>query len=372
MPRDYYDILSVSRDCSQEEIKKAFRKLALKYHPDRNKGQPEAEKKFKEAATAYEVLGDPKKRAQYDQFGHEGVRSRFGAGGFHNVQDIFSSFQDIFSQGGGDFFGRGGSGGGGLDSLFSSVFSSSGGSYQSVQGADLRYYVDLTLKEVLTGVQKDIRYEVERNCQTCKGSGARSGSGKKTCSECRGSGRLTKRQGFFSFSSTCPTCHGEGQVVESPCGACFGTGRRTKQEQLKVPIPPGVSTGHRLRCSQKGESGYRGGSPGDLYVEIRVQDNPLFARRDSDLVGSIKISYLDAILGTQKTVPTLQEKKEITIPKGTQPGDVIVCKKEGLPDLRTKKRGNLLYQVQVELPKKIKRKEEDLLKEIAKIRGESF
>ncbi len=368
MPRDYYEVLSVSRNSSQEDIKKAFRKLALKYHPDRNKGAT-AEQKFKEAAAAYEVLGDAKKRAQYDQFGHEGVSSRFGTGGFQNVnvQDIFSSFQDIFS--GGDFFSS--SGGGGLGSIFGSQVFSSSTSHRSAQrGSDLRYYMDMSLKEVLTGVEKNISYTVDRNCNTCKGSGAKAGTSTTTCTECRGSGRLTKRQGFFAFSSTCPTCHGEGQVIKSPCGVCFGTGRRKQKEKLKIQIPPGVDTGRRLRLSQKGESGYKGGPPGDLYVEIRVQDNPLFERRDSDLISVIKISYLQALLGAKKSAPTLEGHREITIPKGTQFGDLIVCKKEGLPDLYKKKRGDLLYQVQVDLPKKLKKKEEALLQEIAKLKGE--
>lgn len=363
MQKDYYEILSVPRNCSQEDIKKAFRKMAFKYHPDRNKGRPEVEAKFKEAAAAYEVLSDPKKRAQYDQFGHEGVQSRFGRGGFQNIDDIFSSFQDIFGQS--DFFGS--SMGGGFGSLFGDgTFSTT----RSVErGADLRYYMNVTLKEVLKGVEKEIRYEVERSCGTCDGSGARYGTGKKTCSECRGSGRLTKRQGFFAFSSTCPTCQGEGQIIESPCGVCFGTGRKKQKEQLKVQIPPGVETGRRLRVSQKGESGYRGGPPGDLYVEICVKEDPLFIRKGSNLIGVVKISYLQALLGGKVEVPGLEEKQTITIPKGTQPGDVVVQKKEGLPDLyNKKKRGNLLYQVQIEIPKKLKKKEEDLLKEIATIK----
>ena len=363
MQKDYYDILSVPRNCSQEDIKKAFRKMAFKYHPDRNKGRPEVEAKFKEAAAAYEVLSDPKKRAQYDQFGHEGVQSRFGRGGFQNIDDIFSSFQDIFGQS--DFFGS--SMGGGFGSLFgNSTFSTA---RSAERGADLRYYMNITLKEVLNGVEKEIRYEVERSCNTCNGSGARYGTGKKTCSECRGSGRLTKRQGFFAFSSTCPTCQGEGQVIESPCGVCFGTGRKKQKEQLKVKIPPGVDTGRRLRVGQKGESGYRGGPPGDLYVEICVKEDPVFFRKGSDLMSVIKISYLQALLGDKIEVPALEGKQTIIIPKGTQPGDVIMQKKEGLPDLHNKrKRGNLLYQVQIEIPKKLKKKEEDLLKEIATIK----
>ena len=361
MEKDYYDVLSVLRDCSQEDIKKAFRKMALKYHPDRNKGDQQAEKKFKEAAAAYEILGNSKKRAQYDQFGHAGVNSRFGQAGFHDMQDIFSSFRDIFE--GGDFFG------GGFNSFFGErAFSS--GMRSSVRGADLRYRMEVSLSEVLKGVDKTISYEVERNCDSCKGSGARPGTGRKNCTECNGSGRLTRQQGFFAFSSTCPTCQGAGALIESPCGVCFGTGRKKKKEKLEVHIPPGVDTGTHLRLSQKGESGHNGGQPGDLYVQIFVNEDMRLKRKGSDLIGSLTISYLQALLGTKMEVDSLDGKKELVVPRGTQHGDFVVLKKQGLPDLNSKKRGNLLYQVQVKIPAKLKRKEEEQLREIAKAKGE--
>ena len=360
MSKDYYDILSVSRNSSQEEIKKAFRKMALKYHPDRNKGDPLAEKKFKEAAGAYEVLSNPKKRKQYDQFGHAGVESRFSSAGAYDVRDIFSSFRDIFE---GDFFSRG------FDSFFGGGFSDERGGV--TRGADLRYRLTLSLAEVWTGVEKPISYEVERNCDSCAGSGARPGTGKKTCQECQGSGRLTRRQGFFSFSSMCPTCQGEGALMESPCGLCFGTGRRKKKEKLVVPVPAGVDTGTHLRLSQKGEAGYKGGESGDLYVQIQVTEHSYLKRKGADLVGSIKVSYLQALLGARVKAPSLHGQQEITIPKGTQNEDFIIVKKGGLPDLNTKKRGNLLYQVNVLIPSRLKRKEEELLRAIAKLKGES-
>lgn len=361
MEKDYYDILSVPRDSSQEDIKKAFRKMALKYHPDRNKGNPEAEGKFKEAAAAYEILGNPKKRTQYDQFGHAGVNSRFGQAGFHDIQDIFSSFKDIFE--GGDFFG------GGFNSFFGErAFSS--GMKSSARGADLRYRMEISLSEVLKGVNKTIGYEVERDCDSCKGSGARPGTGSKNCAECNGSGRLTRRQGFFAFSSTCPTCQGMGTLVESPCGVCFGIGRKKKKEKLKVPIPPGVDTGTHLRLSQKGESGHNGGQPGDLYVQIIVNEDAKLKRKGSDLIGSLTISYLQALLGTKIEVDSLEGKKELVIQKGIQHGDFVVLKKQGLPDLNSKKRGNLLYQVKVKIPVKLKREEEEQLRKIAKAKGE--
>ena len=363
MDKDYYGILSVPRDCSQEDIKKAFRKLALKYHPDRNRGDKAAEEKFKEAATAYEILGDAKKRAQYDQFGHAGVNSRFGQAGFQDMRDIFSSFRDIFE--GGDFFGRG------FSSFFGDQgFSSTGDTRNSIRGSDLRYRIEISLLDALKGVDKTISYEVEQSCETCKGSGARPGTKRKNCMECKGLGRLTRRQGFFSFSSTCPTCQGMGTVINSPCGVCFGKGRKKKKEKISVPIPAGVDTGAHLRLSQKGESGYYGGQPGDLYVQIIVKEDLRLSREGANLIGTVVVSYLQALLGTKAEVYSLQGKKEIVVPKGVQHGDFITLKGEGLPELNSKKRGNLLYQVQIKIPGKLKRKEEERLREIAKIKGE--
>ncbi len=363
MAKDYYDILSVPRDCAQEDIKKAFRKLALKYHPDRNQGDKTAEKKFKEVASAYEILGDPKKRAKYDQFGHAGVNSRFGQTGFHDIQDIFSSFRDIFE--GGDLFGRN------FSSLFGDQgFSPTGGMRNAIRGADLRYNMEISLKEVLNGVDKTIGYEVEKNCDTCKGSGTSPGTKRKNCSECNGSGRLTRRQGFFAFSSTCPTCQGVGSVIDSPCGVCFGKGRKKQKAKVEVRIPAGVNTGTHLRLSQKGESGHYGGQPGDLYVQIIVKKDSKLQRKGSDLIGTVVISYLQALLGTKMEVYSLEGKKEIVVPKGAQYGDFITLKGEGLPELNRKKRGNLLYQVQVKIPHKLKKREEESLREIARVKGE--
>ena len=359
MEKDYYKVLSVPRDCSEEDIKKSFRKMALKYHPDRNKDNPEAEKKFKEAAAAYEILGNSKKRAQYDQFGHAGVNSRFGQTGFHDMQDIFSSFRDVFE----------GSGGGGG---FSSFFGEAGSTSRSgpVRGADLRYHLEVDLRDVLKGADKTLGYEVDRECKDCKGSGARPGTKRQSCTECKGTGTLTRQQGFFAFSSTCITCQGQGTVIESPCGACFGTGRKKKKEKLEVHIPPGVSTGTHLRISQKGESGYRGGQHGDLYVQMVIKKNKSFEREGSNLLGELNISYLQALLGTRVKVESLEGKKEVVIPKGTQPDQFIVLKNSGLPGLDSKKRGDLLFKVKVKLPTKLKKKEEEKLREIAKGSGE--
>ena len=363
MEKDYYKILSVPRDCSQEEIKKAFRKLALKYHPDRNQGDPAAEKKFKEAASAYEILGDPKKRAQYDQFGHSGVQSRFSQTGFHDMHDIFNSFKDIFE--GGSFFG------GGMESLFGEgAFSHAGARSRAQRGSDMRYPVEVSLSEVLTGVNKTISYEVERTCDGCQGSGAKPGTEQKQCPECKGSGKLTRRQGFFAFSSTCPTCQGAGTLIDSPCGLCFGVGRKKQREKLQVSIPPGVETGTHLRLSQKGESGFNGGPNGDLYVQINVREGGKIKRNGSDLIGLVTVSYLQAVLGTKLQVDSLNGKKEITIPKGTQHGDNVILRREGLPSLNGRRRGDLLYKVQIRIPGKLKRKEEEQLREIARAKGE--
>ena len=358
MEKDYYEILSVPRDCSQEEIKKAFRKMALKYHPDRNKNNPSAEEKFKQAASAYEILGDSKKRAQYDQFGHAGVHSRFGQAGAQDMHDIFSSFKDIFE--GGDMFG------GGFSSLFGEPSFRAGRTSGPSRGADLRYHLEVSLLEVMEGVDKTIRYEVEKTCKDCKGSGARPGTGRKTCSQCKGTGQITRRQAFFAFSSTCSNCRGEGSVIEKPCGMCFGLGRKKQKEEFKVPIPPGVSTGTQLRMAQKGEAGYRGGPPGDLYVQVLVKESSKLTRNKADLIGSVEVSYLQAILGAKIKVDSLKEKIDLVIPKGSQPGDKVVIKKKGLPYLDRRGRGDLQYQINIKMPEKLKRKEEEKLREIAK------
>ena len=359
MPKDYYDVLSVSKTASQEEIKKAFRAKAIKYHPDKNKGNPTAEKKFKEAAEAYEVLGKPEKRRQYDQFGHAGVSSEFGRQGFSDIHDIFSSFGDIF--GGGDIF----------DNLFSSAGrGSSGFRSRSNRGADQRCHLQLSLLESLKGVEKILKYSVETDCTGCKGSGAKPGAGKKTCQECQGSGSLTRRQGFFAFSSTCPTCQGAGSVVESPCGLCLGTGRKKQAQKISVKIPAGADNGLHLRLSGKGEAGFLGGPAGDLYIHITVKEHPQLKRRGLDLEGEVKITYLQALLGAQVKAPYLEGKKEINIPPGTKPGSFVAFKGEGFADLQGRAKGALKYKVLVDIPGKLKKKEEEHLREIARLKGD--
>lgn len=352
-PGDPYKILGVAKDADQDEIKKSYRKLAMKYHPDRNPGDKEAEDKFKEAAHAYEILGDPEKRARFDRFGHAGLGGPGGGGqGFQNMEDIFSSFSDIF----GDFFG--------------------GGARQREnrngprKGADLRYISDVSFLEVLEGAEKDITFETEENCKTCNGSGAAKGSSPETCPTCGGSGQVVRSQGFFSMATTCPGCGGAGQIIRNPCKTCHGQGRTSVRRNIRVTIPPGVDSGTRLRVSGEGEGGHKGGPAGDLYVEIRVRESKNFVRRGPDLFSIVKISYLQAILGGEVDVPTVKGTATLTIPRGTQVGDSLRIQGAGFPALKTDRKGDLYCQIEVEFPKKISKEEENHLREVAKIRGD--
>ena len=356
MASDYYKILSVPRGASQDEIKKAYRKLAFKYHPDRNKGDRAKEDKFKEASEAYQVLGDPKKRAKYDRFGH----SAFQGGGFQDVGDIFESFKDIFS---GDFF-SGGFGGG-----FEDLFSSAGARRAQRRGADLQYQVRLDLKEVLTGTEKKVSFHGQCLCRDCEGSGARPGSSRKKCPKCDGRGRQVSQTGFFSFARTCSFCEGEGTVLESPCRNCYGKGITRKKRSLSIKIPPGVSDGTRLRLKGEGEPIPRG-APGDFYMEIRLNPHPLFVKRDRDIKALISISYLQALLGAQKSFEGLTGTESVSIPPGTSQGAEIRIPHAGLPGLNQPERGDLICEIQVEFPKKLKKKEEALLREIADLKKE--
>jgi molecular chaperone DnaJ len=361
MPRDYYEILEIERSADQVTIKKAYRKLAMKYHPDQNPGNKEAEEKFKEAAQAYEVLGNPDKRAQYDRFGHSAFQGGFGGGGgqgFHDISDIFEQFGDIF----GDFFGGMGGGGGGRRQRASST--------GPRRGSDLRYVLEIKLEDVVEGDKKPIEFRCEDNCTTCDGSGAKPGTGVKTCGTCGGRGQVIRQQGFFSMASPCPTCHGQGQVIEDPCTACHGKGRVEKQRKLLINVPAGVDTGTQLRLSGEGEGGYRGGPPGDLFVEIRVKPHKKFERNGATLYSQIEISYLKALLGGPLSVKTLRGEKEIHIPPGTQPFEEIKVPHEGLPSLRGSRTGDLFLRAKVVLPKKLKKEEEKLLREIAQKQGE--
>lgn len=354
--RDYYEILGVPRDADPDVIKKAYRKLAMQFHPDKNPGNKEAEEKFKEAAGAYEVLSDPQKRAQYDRFGHSAFSGgRGGGAGFQDVDDIFSHFGDIF----GDFFG-GGMGGGARQRRSRN---------EPRRGADLRYVTEISLKDVVFGLEKEIEFDTEKNCDDCKGAGAEKGSQVSACDTCGGSGQVVRQQGFFAMASTCPACHGQGTVIKNPCKSCKGKGRKPEHRKIRLNIPPGVDTGTRLRVATEGEGGYMGGPPGDLFVEIRVKQHNFFERREDDLVGELSLPYLQMLLGAQVEVPTVTGTTSLEIPKCTQPGDNVKLPGEGLPSLRGSRRGDIYFHISVKFPEKLSKDEEKLLREIAKSQG---
>ena len=345
--RDYYEILSVSRDCGEEEIKRAYRKMALKYHPDKNPGNKEAEESFKEAAEAYEVLRDPEKRQIYDRFGHEGLQGT-GFRGFSGFEDIFSSFGDIFE----GFFGFGGR----------------GRRTRARQGKSLRYDLELTLEDAFHGAEEEISFQRLETCLTCNGSGASPGNEPQTCSTCQGSGQVIRSQGFFQVSTTCPACHGQGEIITDPCPDCRGRGKIRVERSISVKIPPGVDTGSQLRLRGEGESGEYGGPPGDLFVVIHVREHEFFRREDEDLICQIPISFVQAALGDTLIIPMLDsdEGHELVIPRGTQPGEVIKVPGKGMASLRGyRKRGDLYVKIVVKIPKKTNQRQRELLKAFA-------
>ncbi len=343
--RDYYEILGVSRNATDDELKSSYRKLALKYHPDRNHGDADAEEKFKEAAEAYEVLRDPQKRALYDQYGHAGLEGT-GFSGFGGFEDIFSSFGDIFE----DFFG----------------FGNRRRSRSRVQrGADLRYDLTLSFLEAAFGTETKINVEKMETCPECNGSRCEPGTSPEVCRQCGGAGQVSRTQGFFTVRTTCPLCRGMGQSIAHPCSNCRGSGQVRVSKKVSVKIPAGVDNGSRLRLTGEGESGPQGGPPGDLYVFIYVEPHEFFQRHDTDIICKIPISFVQAALGDTISVPTLNGNKQLSIPKGTQPGDVFHLRGEGIPSLRTGKRGDAIIQVDVRTPTHLTKKQEALLKEFA-------
>ena len=351
---DLYEVLGVAKDADQDVIKKAYRKMAMQFHPDKNPGSKEAEEKFKVAAYAYEILGEPEKRAKYDRFGHAAFNQGAGARGFQDVDDIFSSFSDIF----GDFFGGGRGRGRGR---------SSGPS----RGSDLRYICEIQLKDVISGLEREIEFETDESCSTCEGTGAVKDSEVDTCKTCGGAGQVVTSQGFFSVAATCPSCRGQGKVVRNPCKACQGKGRTRQGRKIRVNVPAGVDSGTQLRVSGEGEGGFKGGPAGDLYVEIRVRDDERFERHGLDLLGKVQITYLQAILGSEIEVESLGGQVKIAVPPGTHSGSRLRIEQMGVPSLRGNGRGSLYYEVDVELPKKLGKEEERLLREIATSKGES-
>jgi molecular chaperone DnaJ len=351
--RDYYEVLGVSKNASESELKAAYRKLALKYHPDRNPGDKAAEESFKEAAEAYEVLRDPQKRQLYDHYGHQGLEGS-GFSGFGGFEDIFSSFGDIFE----DFFG----------------FSSRRGGRrsQSRRGADLRYDLSISFMDAAFGVETTIEIEKHAACSECDGRGLEPGTQAETCPQCRGAGQVGRSQGFFTIRTTCPQCRGAGQVIPHPCRQCGGNGQVLVNKTVAVKIPAGVDNNSRLRLSGEGQAGMMGGPPGDLYVFIHVQTHDFFRREDNHVFCQVPISFIQATLGDTIEVPTLNGNKPLEIPKGTQFGDVFRFQGEGIPSLRNGHRGDQIIQVTVKTPTSLSKKQEDLLKEFARLEEAKF
>jgi molecular chaperone DnaJ len=346
--RDYYEVLGVDRGAAEGELKAAYRKLALKYHPDRNPDDKAAEDKFKEAAEAYEVLRDPQKRQIYDQYGHQGLEGQ-GFSGFGGFEDIFSSFGDIFE----DFFGFG---------------RGRGHSRSRVQrGADLRYDMTLEFMDAAFGVETAIDLDKAEPCPECNGSGAEPGTQPQTCPQCGGAGQVGHSQGFFTVRTTCPQCRGNGQVITDPCGKCHGQGRIVVSKTVSVKIPAGVDNGSRLRLSGEGQAGPNGGPSGDLYVFISVKPHDYFHREGDDIICQLPISFIQATLGDKVRVPTLTNEKELAIPKGTQHGELFRFRGEGIPSLRTGRPGDQIIQVAIKTPTNISKKQEALLREFAKL-----
>jgi len=343
--RDYYEVLGVNRDAAEEDIKKAYRKLAMKFHPDRNPDDKSTEEKFKEAKEAYEILTDSQKRAAYDQYGHAGVdptaaagAGGFGAGGFGGFADAFS---DIF----GDIFGAG------------------RGRSNVYRGADLRYNLEITLEDTARGTETRIRIPTMEECEPCRGTGARKGTEPKACPTCGGAGQVRIQQGFFSIQQTCPRCHGSGRIIPDPCPSCHGSGRVKQQKTLSVKIPAGIDDGDRIRLSGEGERGVNGGPPGDLYVQIHIKAHAVFQRDHDDLHCEMPISFATAALGGEIEIPTLEGAAKIRIPSETQTGKVFRLRGKGIKGVRSHVPGDLLCHVVIETPVNLTEKQREILRE---------
>ena len=347
--KDYYELLGVGRSASEDEIKKAYRKLALQFHPDRNPGDKQAEEKFKEVSEAYSVLSDSQKRSQYDQFGH----AAFGEGGPGGGFDFSGGFEDVFSDIFGEFFGG-------------------GGGRRRGRGQDLRYSLALKFEEAVAGVEKKIKIPRHGTCETCRGNGAKPGTTPQTCPTCRGRGQVSFQQGFFSVSRTCNQCQGQGTIIKEPCLNCSGAGRVRNMHTLSVKIPAGVDNGSRLKLRGEGEAGAAGGSPGDLYVVVQVESHPIFMRDNLEIVCDVPISFVQAALGAEIDVPTLDGKVKMKIPAGTQSGKVFRMKGKGIKDVHGIHQGDQHVRVTVETPTRLTTKQKELLKEFAAITGEEI
>ena len=349
--RDYYEVLGVNRDSSEEDIKKSYRKLAMKYHPDRNPDSKDAEEKFKEAKEAYEILSTADKRKAYDAYGHAGVNPQMGGmGGGPGGPEGFGGFAEAFGD------------------IFSDIFGGQGRGRSSVfRGADLRYNLEVTLEQAARGTETKIRIPTMETCETCHGSGAKPGTKPKTCETCHGSGTVRLSQGFFSIQQTCPTCHGSGKMITDPCATCHGAGRVKKHKTLAVKIPAGVDEGDRIRLSGEGEAGVNGGPAGDLYVVIHMKEHGVFQRDGDDLHCEMPISFSQAALGGEIEIPTLDGSAKIKVPPETQSGQVFRLRGKGIKGVRSSYPGDLLCEVVVETPVRLTDRQKDLLKELEEI-----
>lgn len=345
--RDYYEVLGVTRSSSETEIKSSYRKLAMQFHPDRNPGNPEAEEKFKEASEAYSVLIDSEKRARYDQFGHAGM----GNGGFSGFDpSTFSDFSDIFGDLFSDFFGV-------------NVNTGSRRS-RSHKGADSRADLTLTFEEAAFGKKTEVRVRRYESCDQCRGTGAAPGKSPVSCSTCAGRGQVRYQQGFFSVARTCPACNGAGRVIADPCSKCKGEGRQMRERTVEVTVPPGVEDGTRIRYSEQGDAGYNSGPAGDLYVVLHVKPHAFFEREGKDLYCSVPVSFSQAALGAEITIPTLEGDYKLKVPEGTQSGTVLKVRGKGVPSIRDRGKGDLHVQVRVQTPSKLNKRQRELLAEL--------
>ncbi len=352
--RDYYEVLGVTRTASEDEIKKSYRRLAIQFHPDRNPGDRQAEDKFKEVNEAYQVLSDGEKRAQYDRFGHAAFQGPQGAGGFGGF-DFSQGFEDVFSDIFGDFFGTG----------------RGRSRSRSRRGDDLRYDLEIDFEDAHRGAERVIKVARLSQCEACNGTRTAAGAGGlRTCPNCRGTGQVRTQQGFFSISTTCAQCRGEGNIISDPCTKCQGQGRIRKLQSLSVRIPPGVDNGSRLKLRGEGEAGFSGGPSGDLYVVVHVREHAIFARQDNDVIVEVPISFPQATLGAEIEVPTLDGKVKFKVPSGTQSGKVFRLKGKGFTDLHGYGRGDELVKIVVETPRRLSARQRELLEEFAKVSGE--
>ena len=347
--RDYYEVLGVSKSADEKEIKKSYRRVAMKYHPDRNSDDPESDEKFKEATEAYEVLMDSEKRGAYDQYGHAGVDPSMGGGGFGGGGNFSDIFGDVF----GDTFGGGGRGPGG-----------------PARGSDLRYTLDISLEDAVKGTTVEIRVPSLSACDTCDGSGAKKGSSATTCGTCGGAGQVRMQQGFFQVQQTCPTCRGRGKTIEDPCGSCHGQGRVEKTKTLSVKVPPGVDTGDRIRLSGEGEAGPEGGPSGDLFVQMSVKQHPIFERDGKNLYCEVPITFVAAALGGELEVPTLDGRVSLKIPSETQTGKLFRLRGKGVKPVRGGSVGDLLCRAVVETPVNLNKEQKELLRQFQESLGE--